>query len=232
MATNAFHRTDRHAGEHLSAGLTLIEIVVSIAIVGCVGLGVALFVTQIADTYVTARTQTLEYLQFRAALEQIARELSRCLPESIEIRPASLAFDVVLTSGAATVLNNGQLSDSNNPEISLIRPGMSMLFRARDRSAMRLEIGSVAADSGTIYADGIASDFPCEYWVIQSGIQYALSGQAVYQRNEPDGISAMLCDHVNAFEARLISDNLLYLSLRGTGESSAGGVTVRRWVSL
>ena len=212
--------------------MTLIEVVVSIAIIGLVGLGASLYLVQLSDMYVGSRTETVEASRFTIALEQMARELTHSLPATIQIQqtPASIQFDRVLTGGVAAQMRNGTLVDRLNPDFDGVAPGMVLLLRPFDRTPARLNITSVNGRERALGVRSLTDQFVSEYWVLRSRVRFAFEDGTIVKQFLPAGTASVLCDGVNAFHVSRGHANLLHLSLRGNEQESGRRITIRKTV--
>jgi len=228
------NRAERTACEHIAAGMTLIEMVVSITVIGVIGLGAAFFLVQLGETYVAGRSETLAVSRFSVALDQIAREVSSCLPAGLTVNdsPTSIQFHRIVAAGSATAVSNGQLVDRGNPGFSSIQAGMALVFRPYDTEPVVLQIDSVNQEERIIQANGITDRLPPQYWIVSRRIRYYLEGNRIIRRVGQDGPAAILCSGVSLFAASLGPDGTLRMRIRGSVEGLSESVTVEKGVLL
>lgn len=234
MAEKPVDRTHQPHDQPLNAGLTLVELVVSIAIIGTLGLGVAVLMVQMSDTFIGTQTLSLEHAQYQIALEQIAKEIAQCLPATLTIGDGdrSLQCETIVTGGVAAKVKDGELIDRNNSQLGRVIPGMLVIFRPEDASPVRLEITGVDRNLGLIRATGLSDSLPREYWIVRPAIAYTFSEGTVIRTEPATGISAILCEGIADFQVTTQPDHAVRLSMSGTSSATGEGWVRQKLVVL
>ncbi len=208
--------------------------VVSITVIGVIGLGAAFFLVQLGDTYIAGRSETLAVSRFDVALEQIAREVSSALPSSLLVQnsPTSIQFRKIRATGSANAILNGRLVDRNNPQFSSIQSGMVLVFRPFDSEPDMFQISSVDQEERTIEASGLNDRLPPQYWVVGRQIRYTLEGNQIIRQAGQEGAASIHCAGVSSFSASVGPDGTLRMRIRGTIEGLSENVTIEKGVPL
>ncbi len=205
----AFYGSD----QHLTRAATLMELIVSLTILGIICAVSAVLIGQIANNYFEARTQSIHASRLNTTLTQIAREFSSALPSSIEIisNPVSISFDQVFSAGIADRIKTNHITDYHNPQISSIKNNMKIVFNTFRNNPSVLVIKSINTSTGQIQASGIKTSFPKMYWIINRRLSYSYSDNAIYQtadrfsENSSTNQPYLLCDNIASFSMRQLS---------------------------
>ncbi len=223
MAKPAADRVVNDIDQHLNRGMTLVELVVTITILGLVGSFASAFVVISLESYLDTQTQTIHAAAIKVALQQMAMELSSAMPPTVVIDavPARLQFDQILTAGVADVLWEGRFRDSDNPSFTDIKAGMRLLFWPRIINSNEVIVQSVNTNSFIVSANAIQRHFPKKYWVIHRSLQYSLQngqlfmGIQAYGESESSMNQHLLCENVRDFQVCWNLSDMLALTIVG-----------------
>ncbi len=220
--------------------MTLVELVVTITILGIVGSFVSAFVVISLESYLDTQTQTIHNAAVKIALQQMAMELSSAMPPAIEIEnsPTGIRFDQILTAGVADSIWNGRLRDRDNPAFSDIKVGMRLLFWPRLFNSNAAIIQSMNANNSIIRSDAIQSNFSKKYWVIHRSIHYSLLNGQLFMGIQKYGESAssvtrqLLCENIQDFQVRWNQSDMLYLAIEGLDPNTGTLIRESKTVTL
>ncbi len=213
----AIHGSD----QHLTRAATLMELIVSLTILGIICAVSAVLIGLITRNYVEGRNQSIHTSRLNTTLTQMTREFSSALPTSIEIKlnPISLSFDQVFSAGIADRVTANHITDYHNPKISSIENNMKIVFNPFNNHPDVLVIKSINNSTGQIQAQGINDAFSRMYWIINRRLSYSLRDNTVYQiednfgENSSTSIPNILCDNIASFSVLQLSGSQYLIEL-------------------
>jgi MSHA biogenesis protein MshO len=100
-------RSDRHGGRRNTAGFTLIEAVMVIAITGVLAGVVAVFIVRPIQGYLATVARARLVDEADLALRRISRDLRGALPNSVRVNAAGTAMELIPTTGGARFATDG-----------------------------------------------------------------------------------------------------------------------------
>ena len=141
-----------------SAGFTLVEVVMVIAITGALAAVVAQFIVQPVQAYLdnAARATLVDHADL--ALRRIGRDLRIALPNSVRVAPSGLALELIPTTGGARYAGEGSgalAAGVLDSSFDLIGPALTL---SASQNLVFYNLGSGVTGSDAYAANGTATE--------------------------------------------------------------------------
>jgi MSHA biogenesis protein MshO len=148
----------RRSGAHPSAGFTLVEVVLVIAITGVLAAVVARFIVQPVQAYLDTAARAKLVDEADLALRRISRDLRIALPHSVRVTPSGLALELIPTTGGARYASEGSgalQAGVLDGSFELIGPALAL---SASQNLVFYNLGSGVTGSDAYAPNGTASE--------------------------------------------------------------------------